>query len=152
MNNLYKQKHQLWLKIVFSSFAINDENIKSRLYDFSQIAFRHLKWIGTDVLEKNDDYNYDRDYKALEKFTSNHALLQDLKSDIVKIQELYDDSILSKRVITDEYYLLQYIDTLLANKDEQITAYDVKMKWDDNLDEAQTKSLVLFLLRIIQRI
>ena len=145
MNNLYKQKHQLWLKIVFASFAINDENIKSRLYDFSQISFRHLKWIGTDVLEKNDDYNYDRDYKALEKFTSNHTLLQNLKSDIVKIQELYDDSILAKRVITDEYYLLQYIDTLLANKDEQITAYDIKMKWDDNLDEAQTKSLVLFL-------
>ena len=145
MNNLYKQKHQLWLKIVFASFAINDENIKSRLYDFSQIAFRHLKWIGGDVLVKNDDYNYDRDYKALEKFTSNHALLEDLKSNINKIQELYDDSILCKRVITDEYYLVQYIDTLLNEKDEKITAFDMAMKWTNELDEEQTKSLVLFL-------
>jgi len=145
MNNLYKQKHQLWLKIVFASFAVNDEAIKSKLYDFSQIAFRHLKWIGSDILQKGDDYNYDRDYKALEKFTSNHELLNDLKSDIIKIQELYDDSILSKRVITDEAYLLEFIDTLLEINDEKITAFDMAMKWNDELDEEQTKSLVLFL-------
>ena len=145
MNNLYKQKHQLWLKIVFASFAITNEDIKSRIYDFSQIAFRHLKWLGTDVLEKNDDYNYDRDYKSLEKFKSNHDLLNNLKNNIEKIQELYDDSVLSQRIITDEYYLIQYINTILNTKDEQITAFDMSMKWTNNLDEEQTKSLVLFL-------
>ena len=145
MNNLYKQKHELWLKIVFTSFAINDENTKSKLYDFSQIAFRHLKWIGQDVLEKKDDYNYDRDYKTLEKFTNTHDLLNNLKQDILKNQDLYDDSILCKRIITDEYYLVQYIDLLLNNKSEIITAFDMKMKWTNNLDEDQVKSLVLFL-------
>jgi len=145
MNNLYKQKHQLWLKIVFASFAINDEEIKSRLYDFSQIAFRHLKWLGEDILSKGEDYNYDRDYKALDKFTSNHALLQNLKSDIEKIQELYDNSVLSNRIKTDEFYLLDYIDNILQQDDQEITAFNMKMKWRDDLDEEQTKSLILFL-------
>ena len=145
MNNLYKQKHQLWLKIVFASFAINDEEIKSRLYDFSQITFRHLKWLGEDILSKGEDYNYDRDYKALDKFTSNHPLLQNLKSDIEKIQELYDNSVLSNRIKTDEFYLLDYIDNILQQDDQEITAFNMKMKWRDDLDEEQTKSLILFL-------
>ena len=38
MNKTYQKKHELWLNILFASFAINDETIKSRLYDFSQIA------------------------------------------------------------------------------------------------------------------
>ena len=42
MNKIYQRKHELWLSITFASFAISDEEIKSRLYDFAQIAFRQL--------------------------------------------------------------------------------------------------------------
>ena len=66
MNKTYQKKHELWLGVLFASFAINDEDIKSRLYDFSQIAFRHMKWLGNDILSSNDDYNYDRTLQLVE--------------------------------------------------------------------------------------
>ena len=65
MSNIYQTKHELYLSITFASFAINDEDIKSRLYEFSLIAFRHMKWIGSALLENGENYNYDRGYDSL---------------------------------------------------------------------------------------
>ena len=52
MNKTFQKKHELWLNLTFASFAINDEEIKSKLYDFAQIAFRHMKWLAEDILNK----------------------------------------------------------------------------------------------------
>jgi len=62
MSELFQKKHELWLYINFASFSINDEEIKSRLYDFSQIAFRHMKWISSDILENNENYDFSKIY------------------------------------------------------------------------------------------
>ena len=69
MNKTYQKKHELWLSITFASFAINNEEIKSRLYDFSLIAFRHMKWLASDILAANDNYNYDREMQLYKRET-----------------------------------------------------------------------------------
>ena len=79
MNKTYQQKHELWLHILFTSFAINDQTIKSKLYDFSQIAFRHMKWLGLEILEAGDDYNYDRNIE-LERCEKVFDMLNILKT------------------------------------------------------------------------
>ncbi len=144
-NDLYKAKHELWLAILFASFAIDDENIKSRLYDFSQIAFRHLKWIAHDILTSGDDYNYDRD-KLLYKRESVFEILEALKEDILKTQQSYATTVLFERIKNDEAYLLTYIDKLMAdsNNNQTVYAFNMQNRWGD-LDTNSLMSLTMFL-------
>ena len=147
MSNIYQKKHELWCSITFASFAINDETIKSRLYDFSQIAFRHMKWIGSDLLARGEDYNYDRDMQ-LYKRKSVFEIIEALKAEVEAIQEHYPATILGDRLKTDDSYLLEYLSQILANErnNQTITAFNMERKWEDKeLAQDQIDALTLFL-------
>jgi len=147
MNKTYQSKHELWLSISFASFAINDEEIKSRLYDFSQIAFRHMKWLGSDILEAGDDYNYDRK-TTLYKRSSVFEIIEALQKEIKNIQADYPQTQLAQRIKTDDAYLLEYLSQVLKNdsNNEEITAFNMKREWlDKNLAQDQIDALTLFL-------
>ena len=147
VNNLYKKKHELWLSLTFSSFAIENEEIKSRLYDFAQIAFRHMKWLGTEIIENGENYNYDRDmmlYKRDTLFDIIEALVQEVKD----IQAIYGDNVLANRIKTDDSYLLEYLSQILKveTNNKPITAFNMKREWlDKNLAQDQIDALTLFL-------
>lgn len=147
MDKLFQKKHELWLSINFASFAINDEEIKSRLYNFSQIAFRHMKWISSDVLESGSNYNYDRDmtlYKRDSVFDVIEALINDVKATM----SLYSDKVLGERLRTDDEYLLEYLSQILkdSSNNKPVTAFNMKRKWlDKNLAQDQIDALTLFL-------
>ena len=145
IDKTYQKKHELWLSILFASFAIEDETIKSRLYDFSQIAFRHMKWLGKEILQNGNDYNYDRDMLLLKRedsFEILHALTQEIND----IQNIYPQNALGSRMKTDDNYLLSYIDELLNDEqnNKKITAFNMQREWED-LDQAQIDALTLFL-------
>jgi len=147
MNKTYQKKHELWLSITFASFAINNEEIKSKLYDFSQIAFRHMKWLGYDILNDGDNYNYDRDltlYKQELVFEVLNSLVEDIKD----IQSYYPSDITGERIKTDDIYLLEYLSEILS-KDENnqpVTAFNMERKWmNKNLAQDQIDALTLFL-------
>lgn len=147
MNKTYQKKHELWLSIAFASFAISDEEIKARLYDFSQIAFRHMKWLGSDVLASGDDYNYDREM-TLYKKSNVFEIIENLKEKIEDIQSSYPDTILGERIKTDDTYLLEYLSQVLQNKEnnQEVTAFNMQRKWlDKNLAQDQIDALTLFL-------
>ena len=147
MDKTYQKKHELWMSITFASFAINDEEIKSRLYEFSLMAFRHMKWLGSDVLSSGRDFNYDRDMK-LNKSKSVFEVITHLVQEIKNIQESYPKTILGDRVRTDDTYLLEYLSQVLAstNNDKEITAFNMKREWlDKNLAQDQIDTLTLFL-------
>ena len=142
---LYKRKHELWLKILFASFAIDDEAIKSRLYDFSQIAFRHLKWIADAILKSGKDYDYERDM-MLYKRQNVFEVLQALKEDIEQTQKLYKDGVLFDRIKSDEAFLLEYIDDLLSDEknNKSVEAFSLINRWE-HLDATSLMSLRMFL-------
>ncbi|EDZ62760.1 putative protein binding non-hem iron [Sulfurimonas gotlandica GD1] len=147
MNKIYQKKHELWLSITFASFAISDEEIKSRLYDFAQIAFRHMKWIGTDTLTNGDDYNYDRDM-TLYKKENVFEILEALVSEVESIQSVYGSSVLADRIKTDDTYLLEYLTQILRREsnNKPVTAFNMKREWlDKNLERDQIDALTLFL-------
>ena len=147
MNKTYQKKHELWLSITFASFAISNEEIKSRLYDFSQIAFRHMKWLGSDILASGDDYNYDRDMK-LKKSSSVFEIIDALVEEISAIQEYYPKTILGERIKTDDAYLLEYLREIrsVALNDQVVTAFNMKRKWlNKELEQEQIDALTLFL-------
>lgn len=147
MDKTYQKKHELWLHILFASFAINDEEIKSKLYDFSQIAFRHMKWLGSDTLESGSDYNYDREM-TLYKRDNVFEVIQALKDEINSIQKIYGDDILANRIKTDDTYLLEYLEQILrdSSNNKEVTAFNMKREWlDKNLASEQIDALTLFL-------
>ncbi len=147
MNKLYQVKHELWLDILFASFAVENREIKERLYDFSMIAFRHMKWLGESLLEKGDDYNYDRS-KMLHKRQCNFEIFQYLIREIKAAQEVYEPGVLTARIITDENYLIQYLASLLENSgnDAEIKAFDMHRTMPaKNFDALQTDALTIFL-------
>ena len=147
MDKTYQKKHELWLSITFASFAINDEEIKSRLYEFSLIAFRHMKWLGTDILQDGGDFNYDRDMRLLKRSTV-FEIIEALKEEVTTIQESYPKTILGERVRTDDIYLLEYLSQILKNEknNQEITAFNMQRKWlDKDLAQDQIDALTLFL-------
>ena len=147
MDKLFRKKHDLWLSISFASFAIDDEEIKSKLYDFALISFRHMKWISIDVLEKGNEYNYDRDI-MLYKREGVFEILKALESEIKEIQNFYGDDELGFRMKNDDNYILEYISQLLKNEqnNKEITAFNMQRKWlDKNLPQDQIDALTLFL-------
>ena len=147
MNRLYKQKHALWLHIAFSSFAITDEAIKTKLYDFSQIAFRHMKWLGNAILDAGEDYNYDREM-ALHKGETLFEILIHLQTEIQNIQKEYPDTPLGARMKTDDAYLLEYLAEIVRNpqNNKNVTAFNMQRKWHNkDLDQEQIDALTLFL-------
>lgn len=147
MNKIYQKKHELWLHILFASFAINDQTIKSKLYEFSQIAFRHMKWLGSEILKSGDDYNYDRDM-SLKKKQSVFEILQALIDEVEAIQSLYPNTQFGERAKTDDAYLLEYIGQVLQKNEnnKEVTAFNMKRIWPEaDLDEKQTDALTLFL-------
>lgn len=146
MDKLFQKKHELWMHINFASFSINDEEIKSRLYDFAQIAFRHMKWIASDVLAHGENYNYDRDMQLC-KQDRVFAIVMNLKKEIENIQVLYPQSVLGDRLRSDDKYLIEYLDEVLHNhrNNVEVTAFNMKREWDD-LAQDQVDALTQFLL------
>ncbi|MDY0121756.1 MAG: iron-binding protein [Sulfurimonas sp.] len=147
MNKVYQQKHELWLAIAFTSFAISDEKIKSRLYDFSQIAFRHMKWIGSELLLAGENYNYDREMQLCKK-ESLFELIKDLLSKVEAMQSHYPHTRLGSRCRSDDAYLVEYLTSLLGNEqnDHPITAFNRACIYEEkDLSKEQIDALTLFL-------
>ena len=147
LNNIYQVKHELWLKVLFTSFAIKDDKIKSELYEFSQMQFRHMKWLSNELKEQNIQYDYKRfeiDIQQTSNFDYFQYLINELKISIGQ----YNQSVLFARIITDEFYMIQRLELLLKNKnnDAQITAFNKKRIYEEKeLDKVSTDAFTIFL-------
>jgi len=147
LNKLFQKKHELWLSINFASFAINDEEIKAKLYDFSQISFRHMKWIAQDILSSGSNYNYDRDM-TLYKKDKVFDVLEPLVEEVNACIQNYKDNAVGERLRTDDVYLLEYLSEILKNNinNKPVTAFNMQRVWPNkNLEQDQIDALTLFL-------
>lgn len=145
---LFRRKHQLWLRIVFMAFSVNDPWVKSRLYEFSKIEFRHLKWLAQSLYENNLTYDYERDSKFSIENESFFALVNTAVNEIKALHILYKNSPLFERMMHDENYILLTLHSYLEkySLDEPITAFNRERQWPDALLSAdETNSLTLFL-------
>ncbi len=145
--NIYKVKHELWLKVLFASFAIKDDKIKSEIYEFSQIQYRHLKWLSNECKDQNVKYDYNR----LEidcKQNSNFDYLSYIINEIKISMRQYDQSVLFARIISDEFYMIQRLELLLdkASNDGEITAFNKERIYENKkLDKTSTDAFTIFL-------
>ena len=147
-SKIFQIKHELWLEVLFGAFSIKDEKLYGKLYDFSLILFRHLEWISRELVEKNIEFDYDRESLNIET-KSNHKLFKKLINSFEKSREYYQnsDNPLFQRVINDEDFFIEELNRWLLNSDdEEITAFDKRRVLPNKkLSQPQTDSLTLFL-------
>lgn len=145
---LFRQKHQLWLRIAFISFSVNDPWVKNRLYEFSQIEFRHLKWLAQSLYENHAEYDYERDPKFTIESESFFSLVHTTINEIKALHLLYGKTPLCERMAHDEAYILSTLSAYLSklSLDESLNAFDRSRQWPDALlSTAETNALTLFL-------
>lgn len=145
---LFRRKHQLWLRLAFMSFSLSNASLKNRLYEFSQIEFRHLKWLSESLVENAIPYNYERDGGFGIEADTFFDLLHITMNEIKAIHLMYDNTELCQRMRHDEIYLLQILQGHLDDPslDEELRAFDRSREWPDALlSSEQLDALTLFL-------
>jgi rubrerythrin len=58
---LFVAIHESWLKLLFGSFALKNGPFQDRLYDFSEILYRHLRWVEEVCVREGTAYSYERE-------------------------------------------------------------------------------------------
>jgi len=148
LTKLYQSKHELWLKVLFTSFAINDEKLKNTIYEFAMIEFRHLKWLSNNLKENNISYNYEKYAIDIEKKT-NFEYFEYLINEIKLCVKNYNpEEPIFARMISDEYYFMNLLGRLLQDEknDAEITAFDKSRTYGEKeLDCKSRDALTLFL-------
>ncbi len=145
---LFRRKHQLWLRMAFVSFSVDDPWVKNRLYEFSQIEFRHLKWLAQSLYESNIPYDYERDPKFNCEGESFFSLIQMTINEMKALHLLYQDTPLYERMKHDEEYMLGTLQAYLQklSLDEPLSAFNRSRHWEDALlSPAEIDALTLFL-------
>jgi len=148
LNELYQAKHELWLKVLFTSFAVANEKIKSELYEMACIEYRHLKWLSNKLKEENIEYNYDKYAIDIQKDT-NFEYFSYLISEIQLVMKEYNpDEVLSARMLSDEFYFVTRLTRLLSDEknNASITAFNKERIYESkDLDKESTDALTIFL-------
>ncbi|MBD3809081.1 MAG: iron-binding protein [Sulfuricurvum sp.] len=145
---LFRQKHQLWLRMAFMSFSVNDPWVKNRLYEFSQIEFRHLKWLAQSLYENHIPYDYERDPQFSCESESFFSLIHTTIHEMKALHLLYQDTPLYERMKHDEEYMLGTLHAYLQklSLDEPLKAFNRSRHWEDALlSPSEIDALTLFL-------
>ncbi len=143
MKTLAIMTHEAWLATLMAGFMSSGEN-KQKLFDFSDILFRHFTWIERDLISNNEKYDYDRDIIPI-KVDKLSLLLNNIIQRLgqIDLQLIGVNHELSTRISSD----IKYITTVLIRlPDETITAFNTERKFGDiALNQEATDALTLFL-------
>ncbi len=143
---LFTTVHEGWLKLLFASFAVEDRSFGERLYDFSEIVYRHLRFIESVYVKKKIEYSYERPAIELSFTTEGEAALfcEEALGRIASQLSPSGDP-LAARLIGD----LEYIRRDLAARssiEAKVTAFDKSLKLPGkSLDKSSLDALVMFL-------
>ncbi len=144
---LFQAKHELWLQLLFASFTSPQTEIKERLYEYSQITFRHLKWIAKAYRSQNRHIHFRRSDMHI-AHTDMPEMFAHLLHSLEAIRQYYGDDALSYRMETDERY---FMEQLLSWQDDSalqlpLQAFDRHLTYGDKqLTQTQRDALIRFL-------
>ncbi|MCH9814343.1 MAG: iron-binding protein [Epsilonproteobacteria bacterium] len=144
-HEIFKSKHELWLSFLFGAFSVKSDALFEVLYDFAMIEFRHLSWLGDELVACGDGFDFEKgeiDFMG----TDYTMLFEKLKNNIQKTQSYYQEGEMYARFRSDENYFMQKLEILSQQESEKITAFDKKRVLEGfSLDQEQMDALTLFL-------
>ena len=143
MKTLAMMTHEVWLATLAAGFMSQTES-KQKLFDFSDILFRHFTWLEYEMIKSGESYDYDRDSIPV-KVEQLSVILNNIiqRFNQIDLQLIGADHALGDRMSSDLHYIR---DVLAQLPDEDITAFHVERKLDDiELSDEATDALTLFL-------
>lgn len=143
MKTIAIMTHEAWLITLTAGFMSQTQS-KQKLFDFSDILFRHFTWIEREMIESKESYTYDRDTIPV-KVEHLSVILNDIVKRInhIDLQLVGMDHALGDRMSSDLHYIREVIANL---SDEEVTAFRVGRKLDNIvLNDEATDALTLFL-------
>ena len=143
---LFTTIHEGWLKLLFSSFAMEDREWGEKLYDYSEILYRHLRFVETIYVKKGIEYSYERPAIPLNFTTEGEAArFCDEVLERIELQLSDDGDPLASRMLHDLAYIRG---ELQRNFDRmtKVTAFDKSMTIDGvEFKQEALAALMLFL-------
>ncbi len=143
---LFTTVHEGWLKLSFTSFAVSDRSWGERLYDYSEILYRHLRFIEHHYVERGLEYSYERPAITLD-FTTEGEAARFCDEVLARIEMQLSDNgdALASRMLHDLAYIRKDLQRAFDRNDE-VTAFDRSLSLEGvSLDETSLEALVLFL-------
>ncbi len=144
MKNLLIKTHELWLETLMAGFMSRTDS-RQKLYDFSNIIFRHFTWIERGMINSGESYDYDRDSIPIKVENLNSILINiNTRMSELDLQLVAcPDKSLAQRISSDIKYMQKVISGM---KDEPVTSFDTSRKLDGiSLTPEATDALTLFL-------
>ena len=143
MKTLAIMTHEAWLATLVAGFMSQTAN-KQKLFDFSDILFRHFTWIESEMIESGESYDYDREsipIKVEKLSVILHNIVQRLNQ--IELQLVGAGHALGDRIGSDLRYMREVIGEL---PDEDVTAFNMERKIDMiPLSDEATDALTIFL-------
>lgn len=144
MKTLLIKTHELWLEILMAGFMSRGEN-RIKLYDFSDIIFRHFTWLEHHMIAIGEPYDYDRDIIPV-KVDRLSIILNNINRRISELDlqiMACPDKNLVQRISSDLKYISSTLSTI---KEESVTAFDTSRVLNGiALSKEATDALTLFL-------
>lgn len=144
MKTVLIKTHELWIEMLMAGFIAEGQS-RVKLYDFSDILFRHFTWLEHHMISIGESYDYDRDTIPV-KVEKLSVILNNINKRIgeLDLQLLScSDEALRQRIESD----LKYIKNTLAKiPDMEVSAFDTSRTLDGmSLSSEATDALTLFL-------
>jgi rubrerythrin len=141
----FKELHELFLATQFTAF-MSDGNIRTELYQFTDIFFRHFTWFENYLIENKIEYNYDIDQIPI-KVEKLSIMINDILRRIKSIEESLDiceDIELRDRVESDYKYIKEVLKRV---PDSDVSScFNANREYKDiNLTTEARDSLTIFL-------
>lgn len=138
-SDIFRKKHELWLKILYTSLTIKDNNLSLFLKNIAENEFRHMKWLGLEIVEMITGYDYENpdfrldlikpfDFDIGEMsiyFETPNALIDSVVKDIESLIESYSSCSveLALRMSGDEKYFCSRLKSLKLENSEMYLSF-----------------------------
>ncbi|MBD3807836.1 MAG: hypothetical protein IE880_03865 [Epsilonproteobacteria bacterium] len=145
MNSILVMIHEIWLETLMAAFMSNESSTKQKLFDFSNIFFRHFNWVENALIKANSEYDYNRNTIPI-KVENLKVIIGDIIRRLNTLELSLvncEDNALASRIGSD----IKYIIFALSNiQDETVYAFNINRVLDGvELSDEATDALTMFL-------
>lgn len=141
----FKVLHETWVKVLFGSFSLDHSTFQEQLYDFSEILYRHLRWVEYECVNEDIAYSYERDQLQISARSAGDVA-QWCDEALQELQHMMGgESELEQRIQRDIGYMLFVLDNQKQDK-TSVVAFDRSLRYGADAFDAETLNTLLHFL------
>ena len=117
---LVRFAHESFIKFIYASVMVKEEDAKRKLEDIARFKYRHLVWAMADAKEAGKEFNMDFNTDEIKKIQKSNSaeLLEELINDLEENLRFYEDKNTPtiERLKNDDSYFLSQIKKIASTR------------------------------------